>query len=239
MAHTWNQFGKNPNVVPGTAADLWSAGGFYPFPSAASATTISSSSASDSGVSAGSGARTVTIFGLDASYKSVEETVTLDGLNPVTLATPLLRVNRMYVATAGATGLNEGLIQLQHAPTTISEIPPGEGQTSACVFTIGADSDRNGFAETVSAMIVAWGFYSYNDKEPSAHCSLMVRPPGGAWRTVASNITAGNYTQLFSPDHTYELGVFIEPGTDIRIVCNDVLSNKAAVVGGHFDLVIY
>jgi hypothetical protein len=62
--------------------------------------TVSSSSANDT--SAGTGARTIVVQGLDANYNEVSETVTMNGQTAVTMTNALLRVNYVYVATAGS-----------------------------------------------------------------------------------------------------------------------------------------
>jgi len=71
---------------------------------------VSSSSANDT--SAGTGARTVVIQGLDGSYNEVSETVTLAGQTAVLTTTLFLRVNYMYVATAGSSNSAEGDIYI-------------------------------------------------------------------------------------------------------------------------------
>jgi hypothetical protein len=71
-----------------------------PFPPAALQMTVSSTSANDT--SAGTGARTIVVQGLDADYNEVTEIVTLNGQTAVTMTASLLRVNYAYVATAGS-----------------------------------------------------------------------------------------------------------------------------------------
>ena len=58
-----------------------------------------SSSANDT--SAGSGARTVLIQGLDANFALQEITVTMNGTTPVAVSGTWMRVFRMYVVTTG------------------------------------------------------------------------------------------------------------------------------------------
>lgn len=61
--------GNNPDVDTGAAEEIWTAGGIYPFMTAATSLEIVSSSAADD--SAGTGARTVLVNGLDAAYAEV------------------------------------------------------------------------------------------------------------------------------------------------------------------------
>ena len=71
-------FGYNPDVDT-TIESVWPDGGVVPHPTVASVLKISSSSANDT--SAGTGARTVYIEGLDSNYNVISETVTLDWPN--------------------------------------------------------------------------------------------------------------------------------------------------------------
>jgi hypothetical protein len=100
-------FGYNPDVD--TAEEtVWPDGGTVPHPTAASVLKISSSSTDDT--SAGTGARTVVIEGLDGNYNVVSEIVTLNGQTAVNTTNSYLYVNSFYVATVGSGGANAGNI---------------------------------------------------------------------------------------------------------------------------------
>jgi len=92
-------FGFNPDVDT-SQVSVWPLPSLITFPVAALQMTVSSTSADDT--SAGTGARTVVVEGLDANYNEVSETVTLNGQTPVTMTASLLRVNYAYVGTAGS-----------------------------------------------------------------------------------------------------------------------------------------
>lgn len=100
-------FGYNPDVDT-TQESVWPDGGTVPHPTSASVLKISSSDANDT--SAGTGARTVFIEGLDGDYAVVSETVTLDGQTSVNTTNSYLYVNKFYVLTAGSGGENAGNI---------------------------------------------------------------------------------------------------------------------------------
>jgi hypothetical protein len=100
-------FGYNPDVDT-SEESVWPAGGTVPHPTSASVLKISSSSADDA--SAGTGARTVFIEGLDGNFNVVSETVTLNGQTAVNTTNSYLYVNSFYVATAGSGGANAGNI---------------------------------------------------------------------------------------------------------------------------------
>lgn len=100
-------FGYNPDVDT-SEESIWPDGGVVPHPTVASVLKISSSSTDDA--SAGTGARTVTIVGLDGNYDQVTETVTLNGQTAVNTTNSYLYVNQFYVATTGSGGANAGNI---------------------------------------------------------------------------------------------------------------------------------
>lgn len=107
MHTSFCQFGINTAV--GTSAEtIWIGGGVYTFPAAASVLKVSSASATDDKDS--TGAHTVLIEGLNASYEAVSETVTLEGQTQVDTTNSYLRVNKMTVLTAGSGGTSVGQI---------------------------------------------------------------------------------------------------------------------------------
>ena len=101
------KFGNNAEVADSTET-IWQQGGLYSYLSAASVLKVSSSSANDT--SAGTGARTVELFGLDGDYNEINELVTLNGQTAVNTTQSYLRINRMIVRSAGSGGYNAGII---------------------------------------------------------------------------------------------------------------------------------
>jgi hypothetical protein len=102
-------FGYNPDVDT-SEESVWPDGGTIPHPTVASVLTVSSSSASDT--SAGTGARTVFIEGVDGSFNIVSETVILNGQTAVSTTQSYLFVNSLFVLTAGSGGQNAGNINV-------------------------------------------------------------------------------------------------------------------------------
>jgi hypothetical protein len=84
--------------------------GTLSYPAAALQMTVSSADADDT--SAGTGARTVLITGLDANYAVISEAVTMNGQTAVTTTNSYLRINSMLVTTAGTSLANEGIIYI-------------------------------------------------------------------------------------------------------------------------------
>ena len=100
-------FGYNPDVDT-SEETVWPDGGTVPHPTVASVLKISSSDVNDT--SAGTGARTVFIEGLNSSYAVVSETVILNGQTAVNTTNSYLYVNSFYVVTTGSGGVNAGNI---------------------------------------------------------------------------------------------------------------------------------
>jgi hypothetical protein len=101
------KFGNN-STVGNSLETIWSQGGLYSYLSAATVLKVSSSNTADA--AAGTGARTVELFGLDADYNEINETVTLNGQTAVNTTKEYLRINRMVIRSAGTGGQNAGII---------------------------------------------------------------------------------------------------------------------------------
>jgi len=131
-------FGENPSSASGTVETVRSSGGtFVPL---ATEETLSLASTSASDVSAGAGARTVKIEGLDGNFNPVRAIVTLNGTTPVVTTEAFLRVNKMVVATAGSSLVNAGTITAtaSTSATVQGEIPAAEGSSQDCIYTVPA-----------------------------------------------------------------------------------------------------
>lgn len=83
--------------------------------------TLSIASTSALDTSAGTGARTMTIEGLDENYREMPlETITLNGTTPVNSTAQYFRINRMTVITAGSTRINQGDIFIGDSADTFT-----------------------------------------------------------------------------------------------------------------------
>ena len=101
------KFGNN-TTVGDSLETIWAEGGLYSYLTAATVLKVSSSSTDDT--SAGTGARTVQLYGLDGDYNEINELVTLNGRTAVNTTQSFLRINRMIVRSAGSGGANAGVI---------------------------------------------------------------------------------------------------------------------------------
>jgi len=137
-----DKFGYNA-AVGVTEETVWTQGGVYSYLAAASVLKISSSSVADA--VAGTGALTVQIYGLDANYAEINETITLTGQTAVNSTNSYLRIFRMVVRSAGSGGANAGVIYagtgavVLGVPANIyAEIAIGENQTLMSLYTVPA-----------------------------------------------------------------------------------------------------
>lgn len=136
------KFGFNPDIDDALET-IWAQGGLYSYLSAATILKVSSSSTDDT--AAGTGARTVEIFGLDGNYNEISETVTLNGQTAVNTTNSYLRINRGIVRSAGSGGKNAGVIYAGTGTVTAGvpantylSIAIGDNQTLMALWTVPA-----------------------------------------------------------------------------------------------------
>jgi hypothetical protein len=212
-------FSANPDVDTATVPEfVWSQGGVFTFPAAAAATTIVSASANDA--AAGTGARTVTVTGLDANYLEVVETVTMNGTTPVNLAAQLLRVNKLEVATAGTGQVNAGAITISIGGTTVSAIPADKGISQTGVFTVPADYDK--------AFILDLFVNVAQGAAGSCTIQLRKRGPTGLLQEIVSYSIDTQGTS-FIDRNLIDEPIVVEPKTDVWFIVSSTTNNNTFV----------
>jgi hypothetical protein len=132
---TWNKFGYNADVD--TAADevIAEFGGSINIMTSGDTLDVVSSDTNDT--SAGTGARTILITGIDENNLPQTETVTMNGVTPVTTSNSWLGVNRIAVVTAGTGGTNAGTITVDDNAGTVgtqATVPADQSVTQQCIF---------------------------------------------------------------------------------------------------------
>lgn len=121
-------FGVNDSVGA-TEDDLWDGNGVYAFyPTTAVNLECASTDAADT--SAGTGARSLLVEGLDSTFGNLQEVVAMNGVTPVSMANSYRRVLSISVVTAGSSKTNEGTIFCE-SPAGGGGIPAGDGVPSA------------------------------------------------------------------------------------------------------------
>jgi len=130
------KYGYNADIDSGTDEDVIEQGGDCAFPTSAESLEIISDSGSD--VAAGTGARTVTVQGIDNSYAYQSQTVTVTGTLAAAISGTWRRVYRAFVATAGNTNSNVGTltIRVSGGGATRLIISPTKSQTNFACWTV-------------------------------------------------------------------------------------------------------
>ena len=133
-----NKFGRNSDVDTGTVPeDIWDGGRVWVPPTTARIHDIASTSIADT--AAGTGARTIRVYGLTSwSTEEVSEDVTLNGTTNVPTSNSYVIVHRMQCLTFGSGGTNAGDITAtaQTDATVTAQITTGYGQTLMAIYGV-------------------------------------------------------------------------------------------------------
>ena len=231
-----HKFGRNPNIG-GAPETIIQQGGVYTYLTTASTVYVTSSSGNDN--ASGTGARTITIQGLDINYLPVEETLTVGG---AVGAVEFFRVFRAFVASAGSVGTNVGNVSVTTGAggsgtllTTIGVIGTGTtfglGQTHMALYTIPA-----GFTGYITNWNIGVG--NYND---AVTATLYTREIGNGlvFRTRdVMDVPGGLHQRIYSvpfrlPEKTdIEVRAIASTGTnasstfDIILTDNDFIESR-------------
>jgi len=222
-----HKFGHN-EALSTALETIWSGSNIYTYPAAAITMNLTSTDADDT--MGGNGAWGVTVYGLDGNYNMINETMQLNGQNPIPTTLKYLRVYRVFTRQAGVTGFNEGIIYLgtgasaAGVPTNkYAIIDQNYGQTMMTQFTI-----PNGYTGyltrfTISSWTANKNFESY----------LRIRWIGESWRRIEENNVVAGTSSLTVP---YTPPLPIQAKTDIEFI------GKVDVAGGvteiNYDLIL-
>jgi hypothetical protein len=223
-----NKFGRNPDIDTGGFETIWNGGASYTGHDAVAAeiTTLSSSNAADT--AAGTGARTVEVYGLDASYLEISEVVTLLGTTLVDTTLSYIRLNRMIVRSAGTGGVNVGTLNAAQKITTaniFAVMPIGYNQTMICAYTIPAG--KTGY-------MTSWGAGLSGKTNSNCNVKIRARPFGEVFQVKEELSVQGagtsHFNRKFAVPNKYaeKTDLFIEADTD---------TNNTAVAAD-FDIVL-
>ncbi len=170
-----NKFGHNPTVAA-TLETVWTGSNLYPWITVADQLEILSADTDDT--AGGTGARTVELFGLDADYVFIGETVSMNGTSVVTSTLTYFRIYRAIVRTAGSSGWNEGIITIrdQDTDTARALIAAQKNQTLMAIFTVPAGN---------TGFITSWYVGAIANKD--TEFELYIRPEGEVFQ-VKRNI---------------------------------------------------
>jgi len=237
-----HKFGQVLNVDtttdPADVYDNGDAAGVPLYPWIATAGTVSalSGSADDDGdPDTNTGAHTLTIEGCDTLFRPLSETLTLNGQTPVVGTKVFFRVNRAFVATAGAGGTNAGEITVTVDSKIVAQIGIGNGQTLQAIYTV----LDNTAAQAVRAFLQKShaAFTGAIPASSSVVVTLFRRLAGtGSWRTVFTSILTNNYPATADSGVLPPPGLEVAIGTDIRWTVVSTTQNNVNIVAT-FDVV--
>ena len=134
-----HKFGRNVDCDQNELEDVWDVGGEWVAPAAARTHTIVSSNTADT--TAGTGDKSVQVYGLDADYALANEVVTLGGTVGTATTGSYTMIHRMIVRSAGDAGQNMGSITATAATdnTVTACVNPGNNQTLMAIYQIPAN----------------------------------------------------------------------------------------------------
>jgi hypothetical protein len=222
------KFGFNADVDDALET-VWAQGGLYSYIETATVLKVSSSSTNDT--SAGTGARTVTLSGLDANYAEVSETVTLNGQTAVNTTKTYIRINRMVVNTAGSGGQNAGVIYAGDGTVTsgvpaekYATIAIGDNQTLMALWTVPADYTAYLLQKDVTAAT------AQNNKYATIH--LVARPFGEVFQTKDKHVLDNGVLH-----QTYTIPLKFTEKTDIEVRCIGDSASADIAVSASLDII--
>jgi len=222
------KFGFNADVDDALET-VWAQGGLYSYIETATVLKVSSSSTNDT--SAGTGARTVTLFGLDANYAEVSETVTLNGQTAVNTTKTYIRINRMVVNTAGSGGQNAGVIYAGDGTVTsgvpaekYATIAIGDNQTLMALWTVPADYTAYLLQKDITAAT------AQNNKYATIH--LVARPFGEVFQTKDKHVLDNGVLH-----QTYTIPLKFTEKTDIEVRCIGDSASADIAVSASLDII--
>ncbi len=212
----FHRFGHNTSVA--TALEtIYHPSDLRTYLTAAERLQIASTDAADDGAPLGTGARTLTVNGLDANYDVLTETVTMNGGANVLTDASFLRVADIVVATAGVTGYNEGIITVSNNADTIvlDQMEIRENKSHCACYTT-----PNGH----TAYIV--NAFATESSSKGCELSFWVRPLGGLW-TMERGVLLLDSTIVI----VFPLPLTIPQKTDLEIRGEAVLAGANVTVG--------
>jgi len=222
------KFGFNPDVDDALET-VWAEGGLYVYLSAASVLKVSSSSTADT--SAGTGARTVQLYGLDSDYNEINEVITLNGQTSVNTTQEFLRINRMIIRSAGSGGTNAGVVYAGTGTVT-SGVPAnkyatvaiGDGQTLMALWTVPAGYTAYVYQTDITLAT------TQNNKYATMH--FVARPFGEVFQVKDKFVKSeGGHSQ------EYKIPLKFEEKTDLEFRAIGDSAGADIAVGAGMDII--
>lgn len=211
---TYRKFGQNPGITT-SFEDMWAPGGDYTFSTSAETVNIVSTDTNDT--SAGTGAQTITIYGLDSNYLEISEVITLNGTTNVISSNSYIRMHSLKATTAGTGGTNIGAITATQTTSgdVMAYMVADTGTTHQLIYTVPGNKTLT--ADRMNLSVT---------KGDDVAFELQFRPLGGAWQVIF-------HTHAFEGISEFNLchGIVFQPKTDIKLRCKRVSGSGAEATG--------
>lgn len=230
----WTIYGKNEDIDTGsTPEDIWLAGGRYTGHPTGSPETVQLFSSNAADTSAGTGVRTVRIYGLltSSSTSITTEDVTMNGVTAVASVGTWYRVFRVLGLTFGSGGTNAGVVTCRHSSTTanvFAAIAAGKGISQVCAFTI--PSSAKGYLLAFNAGISISGGSSLSATSVIESRRLS---SGGFTDRIELRLTG-----TLRADIVYQSKPVFQASADVRVAIETVSSNNATATATMQILVV-
>ncbi len=224
MPREVHKFGSLATLASSATAELWSAGGNHTYPADNATTTLVSASAQDA--VGGSGIESGVVQGIvrvGADFHEMTEPFVPLGQSVVTLQNEFWRVYRGWGDEVDSGVVNAGIISIKHGSTVIAEIPAGEGQTLMALYTVPEFENRG-------MRLTGWHFsVAKGGNAAGVECTLYTRAFGKSWR---NRDRAGITSNSVPFSIKWGKGIYLAPGTDVRIRVTGNTANSTAIHGG-------
>jgi len=217
-----NKFGFN-DTVP-TSWELVQVGSAnITYPTTAAVASVVSNNSNDT--AGGTGARTISVQGLNANYDQVTETVTMSGQSAVTTDETFIRIFRVRVETGGSNGGAQGTITVSVGGNTQVTLDPDyDNQSLHAAYTV-----PRGY----NAFLMRMQVTSTKDNK-AAMVAIKAKPFG--------NDTVFQVKQLIEVYRNsvvvdFPVPLKFEEKTDIEMQAKNLNSGNVSI-GGTFDLIL-
>lgn len=232
-----HKFGRNPDtdqIASATAViigrDIWDLGiagaTMWVPPTAARVHQIASSDDEDGGAGTDTGALTLRVFGLDASFALTQEDIVLNGTTDVATSA-MTMIYRMEVLTAGTAGRNLGNIDATADVdgTVTARVTINNNQSAMAIYQVPAATTCYEYGNFAS-LHKAGGAATFADT------AIMLKDFGGVWRLQdAYDLATDGQPHVHHPE---TLPNAIPAKSYVKMVANP--SKDAQDVSAGFDL---
>lgn len=223
------KYGRNPNLDGiDVFESLWEGGGIYTGFDVIEAQTVDVISTDANDTLLGTGARSITLYGLDGDYLEVSETLEMNGTAGVTSTIEFIRCDRAKVESAGSAGYNEGTIDVTQTTSGIkfASLSIGYNSTMIAAYTIPAG--KTGYVDRLFAT------FSGGKKAAYANIRLGIRLHGKVFLVDGEAALHSEGSSAVNMDFAYPKR--LPEKTDIHIVAASSETNVA--ISGAFDILL-